>query len=128
MGISKRDANARFKEGIRPCKFGSIMPTKRNLKYRNLYPNSVGYKEEIEKQQARDRKAVRSLDVLKRNMRVFRIKRKLTQQELANRSGVHQVTIARYETGNKLPSLETLSRIAAALNITLVTIVKDYKF
>jgi transcriptional regulator with XRE-family HTH domain len=55
---------------------------------------------------------------------MLRSKAKLTQEELANRSGTTQPMIARLEGGNdsRIPSLDLLSRIFGAtgniLNIT----------
>jgi len=44
-----------------------------------------------------------------------RIKRKLTQQELAQRAGLRQPSLARVESGGTLPSIATLAKIAQAL-------------
>jgi transcriptional regulator with XRE-family HTH domain len=51
--------------------------------------------------------------VLKR----IREKRKLTQAALAKKVGVHQVTIARIETGERNPSMDLLQRLAKALKV-----------
>lgn len=45
-----------------------------------------------------------------------RIEKKMTQTELANRSGTQQSNISRFESGNYNPSLEFLHKIAAALD------------
>jgi len=44
-----------------------------------------------------------------------REKRKLTQAALAKKVGVHQVTIARLETGERRPSMDLLQRLAKVL-------------
>jgi len=44
-------------------------------------------------------------------------KRKLTQVALAKKVGVHQVTIARIETGERNPSMDLLQRLAKALKV-----------
>jgi transcriptional regulator with XRE-family HTH domain len=41
----------------------------------------------------------------------------LTQTALARKAGVHQVTIARLETGVRRPSVPMLQRLAKALGI-----------
>ena len=41
----------------------------------------------------------------------------MTQAELAEKSGVAQQMISAIETGDKLPSLPTLIKIAEALNV-----------
>lgn len=44
-----------------------------------------------------------------------RLEKKMTQIELAKRAGLSQVMIARLESGSSNPTLETMSRVAAAL-------------
>lgn len=44
-----------------------------------------------------------------------RLENNLTQTELAKKAGISQVMIARLESGNSNPTLETMSRVAAAL-------------
>ena len=46
----------------------------------------------------------------------LRIKRSMTQAELAARAGVGWSFIAKVEAGNRKPSMATLERIAKALN------------
>ncbi len=46
-----------------------------------------------------------------------RERRKLTQAALAKRVGVHQVTIARIETGERRPSIDLLQRLAKTLKV-----------
>ncbi len=43
----------------------------------------------------------------------------LTQAELAERSGVAQTEISRIERGRKSPTMDTYSRLAAALGLRL---------
>lgn len=50
---------------------------------------------------------------------LWRGKRKLTIQELANSSGVNRATITRIEKGHVKPSVKTLGQLAAALKIEL---------
>jgi len=46
-----------------------------------------------------------------------RIKRKITQEELAKRMGTGQAVISRLETANAKPSLSLIQRLADALNL-----------
>lgn len=41
----------------------------------------------------------------------------LTQEQLSELSGVHRVTIARFETGTASPNLKTIERLAEALGV-----------
>ena len=43
--------------------------------------------------------------------------RTITQQELANKIGVHQSMISHYITGRSMPALDTLSRICTVLDL-----------
>ena len=43
----------------------------------------------------------------------------LTQKQLSERTGIAQGDISRLENGNANPSLKTLKRLAAAMNMTL---------
>ncbi len=46
-----------------------------------------------------------------------RARRDMTQAALAKKVGVHQVTIARLETGARRPSMRLLHRLAKALGV-----------
>ena len=48
----------------------------------------------------------------------MRKKRGLSQERLAELSGVHRVSIARYETGKASPNVRTLRRLADALKVS----------
>jgi DNA-binding XRE family transcriptional regulator len=63
------------------------------------------------------------------NLRAMREKRKMTQQELANRAGIPQQTIAAIETGiRKNPGVMTLFPICNVLKCTIDDlIVEDEK-
>ncbi len=53
-----------------------------------------------------------------------RERRNLTQAALAKRVGVHQVTIARLETGVRRPSADLLQRLAKALKVKMEDLLK----
>ena len=53
------------------------------------------------------------------NIKKFRIKQGLTQQELANKSGIQQSHLAKIESNGGNVSYATLERIANALNISV---------
>lgn len=50
-------------------------------------------------------------------LKKIREKRGLTQTALADKVGVHQVTIARIETGERNPSMDLLQRLAKTLRV-----------
>jgi transcriptional regulator with XRE-family HTH domain len=60
------------------------------------------------------RVALRSLGT---KLREIRIQKSLTQREISERSGLPSSQISRIENGYRLPSLETLERITAALQV-----------
>ena len=51
------------------------------------------------------------------NLRRIRLARFFSQAELARRSGVHAITIARLEGGTTAPSTRTVRRLAEALGV-----------
>jgi transcriptional regulator with XRE-family HTH domain len=51
------------------------------------------------------------------NLRAARKKRKWTQEDLAERSGVHAGEISRMEAGKRDPQVSTVEKLAAALEI-----------
>ncbi len=53
-----------------------------------------------------------------------RKREKLTQAALAKKVGVHQVTIARLETGVRRPSADLLRRLAKALRVKMEDLLK----
>lgn len=53
------------------------------------------------------------------NLKEIRLNRGMTQEELAKVCGLEQSRISRYEAGDREPDLETLRKLAAALDCTL---------
>jgi transcriptional regulator with XRE-family HTH domain len=54
----------------------------------------------------------------------LRRSRELSQEALAKRAGLNRVTLARLERALHPPNLDTLERIARALRVTLVDLVR----
>lgn len=50
-------------------------------------------------------------------LRFYRDRRRLTQTELGNRSGIAPAAISHFETGQRVPSLESLVKLADALDV-----------
>ena len=53
---------------------------------------------------------------LAKRIKIARVELDLTQEQLAQKIRAKQKSISRYETGAALPSIETLVKIAKALN------------
>jgi transcriptional regulator with XRE-family HTH domain len=64
---------------------------------------------------------------LARNLRRLRLARGLTQEELANGAGLRQALISELEASKLDVRLDTLSRIAIALEATLAELFHDGK-
>lgn len=54
---------------------------------------------------------------LGRNLRRARTQRELTQEQVAQRSGVHATEVSRIEAGKRDPKVSTLERLAAAVEV-----------
>ena len=54
----------------------------------------------------------------KDRLKEVRSRQKLSQNELANRIGVHVTNISRYERGENKPTTQVLSKLAEALEVT----------
>lgn len=56
-------------------------------------------------------------------MKIMRVKKNMTQGELAERAGVKRMTISYYETGLRYPRREILDKLADALGCDVKDIV-----
>ncbi len=57
-------------------------------------------------------------------VKAWRLKRRLTQQALADKVGIHRVYLAQLEGGTKTPSLRTLQRLAKALRVNVAALLE----
>jgi transcriptional regulator with XRE-family HTH domain len=57
-------------------------------------------------------------------LKTARTRRKLTQAKLAEKVGVHQVTIARLESGTRRPSMAMLQRLARVLGVPVTALLE----
>lgn len=53
------------------------------------------------------------------NLRKFRVLRRLTQTEMGTRAAVGAASISHFETGQRTPTIETLVKLADALDVTV---------
>lgn len=56
-------------------------------------------------------------------LNMTRVEEGLSQRELSNKTGIHVTKISRYETGEYLPCIETIIKLADALVVSI-----DYLF
>lgn len=59
------------------------------------------------------------MDSLAERLREVRRDRKMTQEYLAEKANVSRPNLAKFETGKSIPTLETLSKIADALDVSI---------
>ena len=62
------------------------------------------------------------------NLLRIRQARRLSQESLAERAGIHRTQISLFETGQRQPLLETLVRLAGALEVPVSTLVEGIAF
>ena len=55
-------------------------------------------------------------------IKLVRQQKKISQQKLGNMLGVSQAMIAQYEKGDRNPKIETLQRIAIALEVPITSL------
>ena len=58
-------------------------------------------------------------------IRAVRKERKMTQKRLGNILGMDTTRISQYETGQRNPKIETLSKIADALGVSVAELLPD---
>ena len=58
-------------------------------------------------------------------IRTIRLMRHLTQKQLGDKCGINEANLRKYESGRQIPKLETLKRIAEALNVYVEDLVSD---
>lgn len=59
------------------------------------------------------------------NLRKVRKERKMTQGDLGKLVGVAKSSVSEWEKGNHMPDVDTISRIASALNVSFAYLVQD---
>ena len=57
----------------------------------------------------------------------IRKRKGMTQEALSRASGIHRVTIAKYETGTSSPRLSNLEKLAEALGVTVSELLGEEK-
>lgn len=62
-----------------------------------------------------------------KNLQNLRLKRGLSQQDLANAIGVTRSSVANYESGNRRPSFENLIKFADYFDVTCDELIREEK-
>lgn len=65
------------------------------------------------------------LDTIGKNIRMFRLSKKLRQEDLAEKTGLSANYVGMVESGEKIPSLETFIKIVNALGVSSDMILTD---
>lgn len=65
------------------------------------------------------------LDTIGKNIRMFRLAKKLRQEDLAEKTGLSANYVGMVERGEKIPSLETFIKIVNALGVSSDMILTD---
>ena len=60
-------------------------------------------------------------------LREARVEGGLSQSELEERSGIPKARLSRYENGHVEPSIQTLARLARALNVSEASLLGDHR-
>ena len=66
-----------------------------------------------------------TLKILGKNIKFHRTQLGLTQEDVANLSGVYRSHLAGIETGSVNPSVKTVEKIARALNISVASLFNE---
>ena len=64
-------------------------------------------------------------DVVKKRLKAIRENLKLNQSQFADKLGVSQAAISQFEDGKRVPSIETLDKIASSLGMTVASLLSE---
>lgn len=64
-------------------------------------------------------------DVVKKRLKDIRETLKLNQSQFADKIGISQAAISQFEDGKRVPSIESLDRIATALGMSVQSLLTD---
>ncbi|MDD5307990.1 MAG: helix-turn-helix transcriptional regulator [Deltaproteobacteria bacterium] len=63
------------------------------------------------------------VEIIRQRIRRLRLQRQFTQEDLCERAGISVDAVSRIENGSRVPTLDTLEKIAAALGVRIVDLV-----
>ncbi len=61
-----------------------------------------------------------------KNLKYYRLMNRMSQEELAQQIGAKKMTISNYEKDKRIPDMETIRKLADALNVTLAQLLISY--
>jgi transcriptional regulator with XRE-family HTH domain len=70
-------------------------------------------------------KGTRSAERILMNLRNLRIERGMTQEAVAQSCGISRQRVTNYEIGIREPNLDTLKKLATALDVTVDELLRD---
>ena len=59
------------------------------------------------------------------NLRKIRKQNNLTQEQLANKTGISRISIVRYENGTNDPNLSNITKLCKALGVTTEELLEE---
>jgi transcriptional regulator with XRE-family HTH domain len=75
------------------------------------------------KERSLSRYSIGVSDIVRRRIRELRAQYQLTQESLCDHAGISIDAISRIESGSRVPTLDTLERIAAAFGLRVVDLI-----
>lgn len=64
-------------------------------------------------------------DVVKKRLKTIRENLNLNQSQFADKLGISQAAISQFEDGKRVPSIETLDKIAKSLGMSVVSLLAE---
>ena len=64
-------------------------------------------------------------EIVRRRIRELRVERGLTQEELCERAGISVDAVSRIEGGSRVPTLDTIERLAKAFAVSPMTFLEN---
>lgn len=64
-------------------------------------------------------------DVVKKRLRTVRENLNLNQSQFADKLGISQAAVSQFEDGKRIPSIDTLDKIATTLNMSIQSLLSE---
>jgi transcriptional regulator with XRE-family HTH domain len=116
------------KLGARPAWLERVEAGQVNLGYRGLrtIASALGVPTSVLLRRSEERASTLAVNhAFAARLRELRLERGISQERLADATGVHRATIYKIEQGSRAPQLVTLMQLARGLDVPPETLVKD---